>query len=101
MNEYRLVGFRRERWKALFFRWRNSTRARSYSGTGISHDGSETLTLGETAIKETEGKGRRGGSRERREEIFEICQIIFGVFISVRLYLVFFRVMFTLAMILR
>ncbi|KAJ6983262.1 hypothetical protein NC653_026161 [Populus alba x Populus x berolinensis] len=66
MNEYRLVGFRRERWKALFFRWRNSTRARSYSGTRISHDGSETLTLGETAIKETEGKGRRGGSRERR-----------------------------------
>ncbi|KAJ6983261.1 hypothetical protein NC653_026161 [Populus alba x Populus x berolinensis] len=44
----------------------NSTRARSYSGTRISHDGSETLTLGETAIKETEGKGRRGGSRERR-----------------------------------
>lgn len=51
MNEYRLVGFRIERWKALFFRWRNSS---SYSGTGISHDGSETLTLGETAIKETE-----------------------------------------------
>jgi hypothetical protein len=52
----------------LYCCWHDLPRARPYSWTGISHEGSETLNLGKLHYKQNERTNERKKERKKEEE---------------------------------